>query len=458
MIKRFSIQLIIRVLLLLASSFALTWVIQQAYWFSVAAVLSLMVWQVYALNRYVNETNYSLSKFLEALKGEDYSVYFSPSAKGSSFAELYRDFNAIIGIYKKNKTEKEAQHKHFQQILEQIQLGVISIQLEDLEETQSPNEILFFNRAAGEILGQPRHKYWHRLERQLPWLGKEIRDLSAGGRRLVEWNVGGDRKQLSLDIVYAKFLGQANLIISFQDINMEIEQKEIEAWHNIIRVLAHEMLNSFTPVRSLASTIKLLTEDEQGALQTEIDHESLNDINLAASTIHKRSAGLMEFVNDYRAISQVPVPRIQSINVRDFLENIYRLMKPELDSHQIEWIPAQVPPRSLLSIDGKLIEQVLINLIGNSIHALEGRDAPYIRLHFELRSDQAVISVEDNGKGVPKEIMRQIFVPFFTTRKNGSGIGLSLSKSIMRQHKGQLIVHSEEGKFTMMSLVFPEVT
>ncbi|MEL7063744.1 MAG: ATP-binding protein, partial [Bacteroidota bacterium] len=110
------------------------------------------------------------------------------------------------------------------------------------------------------------------------------------------------------------------------------------------------------------------------------------------------------------------------------------------------------------SIDGKLIEQVLINLIGNSIHALEGRDAPYIRLHFELRPDQAIISVEDNGKGVPKEIMRQIFVPFFTTRKNGSGIGLSLSKSIMRQHKGQLIVHSEEGKFTMMSLVFPEVT
>jgi len=431
----------------------------KGFWFSLTGTAILIIIQVYTLNEYVNETNYSLSKFLEALKTEDYSAYFSPSSKGNSFTDLYRDFNTIISIFKKNKIEKDAQHKHFQQILEYIGLGVISIKLEDLEKEKSVHEILFFNTAAGEILGQPKHKYWHRLERQIPWFGKEIRKLSQGGSQLLEVEVNGEQKQLSLHVVKVHFMGKPNLIISFQDILSEIEQKEIEAWHNVIRVLAHEMMNSFTPVSSLASTIKAMTENGAGKIipVEEFNEESIRDINLAASTINKRSEGLMEFVNDYRTLSQVPKPNIQTVNVRDFLEGIYRLMKPSLNKHAITLMPARVPSKAVLNIDEKMIEQVLINLIGNSIHALSHKADRCITITYELKPGQRILSVEDNGTGIPPQILQQVFIPFFTTRKNGSGIGLSLSKNIMKQHHGHILINTEVGMYTKISLVFNQV-
>lgn len=456
MIKKFSFQIIFRVLLLLGTCFLLAFFYYQGYWFSLSGSVILIAIQVYLLNDYVNDTNHSLSKFLEALKGEDYSVYFSPSSKGNSFSQLYRDFNTIIAIFKKNKIEKDAQHKHFQQILEYIGLGVISINQQILEKEKSLDEILFFNTAAGEILGQPKHKYWHRIERQIPWFGNEIRKLSEGGKRLLEVEINGERKQLSLQVIKVRFMDNPNLIISFQDIHSEIEQKEIEAWHNVIRVLAHEMMNSFTPVSSLAATIKTMTENEQGdiiAIES-LDEESIRDINLAASTINKRSDGLMEFVNDYRTISQVPIPKIQRVNIREFLEGIYRLMKPSLREHSITLIPAKVPSKVSINMDEKMIEQVLINLVGNSIHALSHKADRWIKFTYEHKPNQTILTVEDNGCGIPNEILKQVFIPFFTTRPNGSGIGLSLSKNIMKQHNGHVLINSEEGKFTQISLIF----
>ena len=268
--------------------------------------------QVMSLIRYVNETNYSLSKFLNALKSEDHSVYFSTSEKGKSFAGVYRDFNTIIGIFKRNKIEKEAQYKHFRQILEHVNLGIISIRKEDLDDDHAENEILFLNRAASEILNQPRHKYWHRFARQVPWFANEVKLLSNGGKKLLEVGSETQQKQLSLEVVNIHFLEIPYLIITFHDIQSEIEQKEMEAWHNVIRVLAHEMLNSFTPVSSLAGTIKSMTENENHELlkTSEIDDEILTDINLAAATIKKRADGLLDFVKDYRTISNVPVPKI----------------------------------------------------------------------------------------------------------------------------------------------------
>ncbi len=420
--------------------------------------MGLIIFQAYSLIRYVNETNYSLTKFLEALKTEDHSVYFSASKKGKSFANLFRDFNTIIAIFKRNKIEKDAQHKHFQQILEQINLGIISINKGDLTNVDTKNEILFFNRAAANILNQPRHKYWHRLARQLPWFEAEIKLLKEGGKTLLKVEVNSKSKQLSLNVINVIFLDTPYLIISFQDIHSEIEQKEIEAWHNVIRVLAHEMLNSFTPVSSLASTIKTMIETGNGHVigHDKITDESIRDINLAATTINKRSEGLMEFVNDYRTISNVPIPKLQKTNVKLFLERIYILMRAPLDEAGILFEPANVPSKASVLMDEKLIEQVFINLISNSIHALTNENATKIIFGFEIKSDQTILSIEDNGPGISDDILNQIFIPFFTTRKNGSGIGLSLSKSIMRKHQGQLLVNSKIGS-TVFQLVFNKV-
>jgi nitrogen fixation/metabolism regulation signal transduction histidine kinase len=427
-----------------------------ALWFSTIGVGLLIILQVIFLTQYVNNTNYSLVKFLDALKNEDYSVYFSPSKKGDSFAKVFDDFNLIIKIFKKNKIEKEAQYKYFKYILEHVNLGIISINKEDLFSDESNEEILFLNKAACDILQQPQHKYWHRLAKKLPWLVTEIKKTAHGGKTLVDFGDEIEKKQLSLETVEFRLLGKEYLIITFQDIRSEIEQKEIEAWHNVIRILAHEMLNSFTPVSSLASTVKSITQDENGNILKvdDINDEDINDINLAVTTIKKRSDGLLEFVKDYRTISNVPIPILTTINVNKFLQNIELLMKPSIENAHISMTFLHVPSNCTIQADTKLIEQVIINLINNSIHALQGATNPLIEINCSIEAEKTILSIRDNGMGIEEKILNQIFIPFYTTKKNGSGIGLSLSKSIMKKHGGNLLVSSEVGKYTMFSLVF----
>jgi nitrogen fixation/metabolism regulation signal transduction histidine kinase len=428
----------------------------KSYWFSSLGILVFIILQGSFLVKYVNNTNYSLVKFVDALKNEDYSVYFSPTKKGDSFAKVYDDFNLIIKMFKQNKIEKEAQYKYFKYILEHVNLGIISIKKTDLLEEQSTNEILFLNQAACNILKQPKHKYWHRMASKVPWLVLEIEKIIEGGKVLVDIGDESEQKQLSLEVVEIQMLDTPYLIISFQDIRSEIEQKEIEAWHNVIRVLAHEMLNSFTPVSSLASTMKSLTENEDGSLISvkQIDDEDIEDINMAAKTIKKRSDGLLEFVKDYRTISRLPTPKIQKININNFLASIQVLMKQTLDEANIMLNVLTIPQNTTINADPKLIEQVLINLLNNSIHALKEVSNPIITISCSIETSKIILVVNDNGKGIEEEIMNQIFIPFYTTKKNGSGIGLSLSKNILKKHGGNLLVHSKLGEYTSFSLVF----
>ena len=448
MIKRFTIQVAIRIFIILFFCFLFVIVIQQNFIFGTIGVGFIIILQVILLIKYVDNTNYSLSKFLEALKNEDYSVYFSPTKKGDSFSKVFDDFNLIIKIFKKNKIEKEAQYSYFKYILEHVNLGIISIKKEDLLESHSETEILFLNKAACDILHQPKHKYWHRLASHVPWLVTEIKKISNGGKLLVDFGDETERKQLSLEVIEFQLLNTPYLIVTFQDIRSEIEQKEIEAWHNVIRVLAHEMLNSFTPVSSLASTIKDMTDEKT------IEVEDIKDINLAASTIKKRSDGLLDFVKDYRTISNVPVPILNKLKIKEFLKEIKLLMQSNADNANVELKLLPIPANATVLADRKLIEQVLINLINNSIHALKGVETPIIKLSCNVEEDKTVILVWDNGRGIDKEIMNQIFIPFYTTKKSGSGIGLSLSKNILKKHGGNLFVTSEKGKYTNFSLVF----
>ncbi len=416
----------------------------------------MILLQVYFLIRYVNNTNYALVKFLDALKKEDYSVYFSPTKKGDSFAKVYDDFNLIIKIFKRNKIEKEAQYKYFKYMLEHVNLGIISIKKEDLFKKRADSELLFLNKAACDILHQPQHKYWHRIAKNLPWFEKEVLKLSNGGKSLVDFGDDLIRKQLSLEVIEIQLLSAPYLIIAFQDIRSEIEQKEIEAWHNVIRVLAHEMLNSFTPVSSLASTIKSMTEAEGGKSieLKELDNEDIQDINTAATTIKKRSDGLLDFVKDYRTISNVPIPQLNPVNVKKFLSEMLVLMSSNAKEAHVVIKILPIPANATINIDIKLIEQVLINLINNSIHALEGVENPLIKLSCIVEQDKILIMVSDNGKGIEEKIMDQIFIPFYTTKKNGSGIGLSLSKNILKKHDGNLLVGSEVGLNTTFTLIF----
>lgn len=450
----------LRIFLILIFCVLFSYFILKNIWFSSAGIGALVIIQVYFLIQYVNNTNYSLVKFLDALKSEDYSVYFSPSKKGDSFAKVYEDFNLILKIFKRNKIEKEAQFKYFKYILEHVNLGIISIKKDDLFKEHSEGEILFLNKAACTILNQPQHKYWHRMANNLPWLVQEIKKIANGGKALVDFGDDSEQKQLSLEVIEIKLLNAPYLIIAFQDIRSEIEQKEIEAWHNVIRILAHEMLNSFTPVSSLASTIKSITEpDESGKWNlNQLDEEDLHDINVAASTIKKRSDGLLEFVKDYRTISNVPVPHMELVNVKQFLTDMKVLMSAAAKEAKVDIKINPIPANANILIDAKLIEQVLINLINNSLHALEGIANPVITMGCVVEPSKTIVTLSDNGKGIEEKILNQIFIPFYTTKKHGSGIGLSLSKNIMKKHGGNLLVKSEVGVKTTFSLLFKSKT
>lgn len=202
--------------------------------------------------------------------------------------------------------------------------------------------------------------------------------------------------------------------------------------------------------------MKALTEDENGDLKSmdKLDNEDIHDINLAASTIKKRSDGLLDFVKDYRTISNIPVPQLARINVKKFLSSVKLLMTTPMNEDNIELKLLPTPANAIIKADSKLIEQVLINLIYNSIHALKGREQPTIKLSCVVEIDKTVIILTDNGMGIEEKIMNQIFIPFYTTKKNGSGIGLSLSKNILKKHGGNLLVSSEVGVYTTFSLVF----
>ena len=447
MIKRFTIQVTLRIFVIILFCVLFSYFLVRNFWFSTAGMAVMIILQVYFLIRYVNNTNYSLVKFLDALKTEDYSVYFSPTKKGDSFAKVYDDFNLIIKIFKRNKIEKEAQYKYFKYILEHVNLGIISIKKEDLYSRHSSSEILFLNKAACDILQQPQHKYWHRIASNLPWLDKEIKKLEKGGKSLVDFGDDIQRKQLSLEVLEIQLLNAPYLIIAFQDIRSEIEQKEIEAWHNVIKILAHEMLNSFTPVSSLASTIKSTTESENGSAidLKDLDNEDIEDINTAASTIKKRSDGLLDFVQDYRTIASVPAPKLELVNIKKFLSEMQLLMTSASEEADVEVSLLPVPANASVSMDRKLIEQVIINLINNGLYALQGIPNPWIKLSCFVEQDKTIIMVSDNGKGIEEKILNQIFIPFYTTKKNGSGIGLSLSKNILKKHGGNLLVSSEPG-------------
>ena len=456
MIKKFTIQVTIRIFLILFFCVLFSFFMLKNIWFSTAGIGIIIILQVILLIRYVNNTNYSLVKFLDALKNEDHTVYFSPSKKGDSFAKVYDDFNYIIKLFKQNKIEKEAQYSYFKYILEHVNLGIISIRKDDLFKEYSESEILFLNKAACDILHQPKHKYWHRLANHVPWLVDEINRISDGGKLLVDFGDEIERKQLSLEIIEFKLLKVPYLIITFQDIRSEIEQKEIEAWHNVIRVLAHEMLNSFTPVSSLASTIKSMTETDKKGVKMlgQLNEEDIQDINLAAATIKRRSDGLLDFVKDYRTISNVPIPVLKKLKVKQFLTEIKFLMSASIQEMGIDLQLLSIPVNATINVDSKLIQQVMINLINNSIHALDGRNEPTIKLSCIVEQNKTVIMVTDNGAGIEEKIMNQIFIPFYTTKKNGSGIGLSLSKNILKKHGGNLLVTSEKEKYTTFSLIF----
>ncbi|WP_020526429.1 sensor histidine kinase [Flexithrix dorotheae] len=447
--NRFTGLIVLRVFFLQVTMIGLAIIFGKPELFFNQIILSvLIVIQVIELINFVTRTNKELSKFLSAIHHADFTVNFTNKKLGRSFSALNEAFTEIIKSYTQVKIEREAQFQFLEVIVKNIDIGLISI--------KNGSEIVLMNDAAEKLLKVPNLKNWSHFKNKSPKFGKEVESIFAGGSKLIEIVVNENIKQFAVNVVPLNIIGDEYELITFKDIKTELERKELEAWNKLIRILTHEIMNSLTPVSSLTETMLMLLEDKDGVQKptAEINKEIIEDLRFSLKTIQKRSDGMLDFVDDYRKLTKIPAPVKEEVLVKTLFESVGRLMQAELKNKGVNLEIDLKFPLEKISADFKLIEQILINLITNGIHALEREENPKIKLSVAKSGENTILEVADNGKGIEKDKLDKIFIPFYSTRKGGSGIGLSLSKNIMNLHGGALEVYSEKGQGSRFSLVF----
>ncbi len=448
--KRFRINIAARILLLslfLSLFFFLLFRTELFAALFITGVLSIYL--IYSLIRYVETTNRDLSRFFETVKYEDFSQTFKDDGRGSSFSELRAAFNDVCDAFRKARSEKEEHYHYLQTVVQHIGVGLIAL--------QRNGDVELINTAAKRLFKVPRLKSVKSLDQFSPQLVEKLLSLRSKERALVKVYDNGELLYLSLYATEFRLGGQDISLVSIQNIQSELEKTEIEAWQKLIRVLTHEIMNSITPISSLASTMsELMGEDSSGLTpSTESDQETLDDMRQAIKTIQKRSQGLLHFVDAYRNLTLIPQPNFQIFPLQELFERVEKLMQTNIEEKGIDFKSA-VEPKSLeLTADPELIEQVLINLLLNALQALDQQPDPQIRLDARLDDrGRILIQVRDNGPGITKENLDKIFIPFFSTKDGGSGIGLSFSRQIMRLHKGTINAQSIPDEQTTFTLRF----
>lgn len=416
-------------------------------WFTITGTGIVLLACIYSLYQYINQMRDDISRFILAVKTQDSTINFKSKSSKANFPELYNSFDEILQSHRNIQLQKESMFQLIKTILEQVPVGVIVVEGKNIEAGKS--EIAFFNMAASNLLQIPTFKYWHRIKSYLPIFAAEVATIAEGGKRFIELTVQEKQIQLSTEVIPVNLYQTDYLIISFQNIKDEIEQKESEAWNRLIGVISHEILNSITPISSLSDTVNSMI-----AGRNELDLETMDDLKSALQTIKRRSEGLLDFVKDYRLIAELPTPTLEYRTVAEILKHIKILMQPFAAGKNIQLKVDHTSSKLSIKIDLKLIEQALINLVTNSIYALEQVSEPQIEINYRLENNRLFIDVVDNGKGMDALLLEKIFVPFFTTRKNGSGIGLTITRNIMKMHQGSIEVQSIPYERTVFSLVF----
>ena len=449
--QRFTFRLLAYLLLINAMGVLLVYLIRNTHlYFSMTGLGILIICVILNMYFFINQIKEDIKRFVVAIKTRDSTLNFKNKATKGSFPELYQSFQDILKANKDVQLEKDSMFQLIRTILEQVPVGVIVVQ-RSADESQ-PSEIVFFNQSASTLLQVPTYKYWHRIKNHLPAFTQEIDRIQQGGKRFVELKIQDKLIQLSTEVIPLNLYAKDYFIISFQNIKDEIEQKEAEAWNRLIGVISHEILNSITPISSLSDTVSSMVMNKDY-----LDAEDLEDLRPALQIIKKRSEGLLDFVKDYRLIAELPTPTLESHAIGEILKHMKILMQPFAKEKNIVLNVEQTSSKISLMLDLKLIEQALINLVTNSIHAVDGIENAVITINYRLEANILAIDVTDNGKGVDQELVEKIFVPFYTTRKNGSGIGLTITRNIMKMHQGNVEVNSIPYERTTFSLVFKYV-
>ncbi|GAB3816154.1 sensor histidine kinase [Pontibacter rugosus] len=448
--KHYKLQLLLRVLLLSATVFLMAKLgLSQEYRLTLAGLGVLFLLQLWLLMRYMERTNSLYLRFLNSIRYDDFTEQFSVPDEGKTTGEIALRLNEVMEKFRQVRADKEAHLHYFEVIVQHIGIGIITF--------KPDGSVILINNAAKKLLNVRQLQQVQELASLSSELTQNLQQLTQGDTVLVPLQQAGEQINISLNIIELTLLGNRIRLASLQNIQRELEEKEMDAWSNLVKVLTHEIINSVTPISSLSASAfeEVHSYTDTASEEITLLREELLDVGQCLQTISRRSEGLIRFVNDFRNLSAIPVPQLSYFNVTELLQEIKILLREQLAQKQVE-LEVQAPQESmLLNADRSMIEQVLINLVKNAMEAVQEQPEAKVCLKASLdERSRIAIAVSDNGPGMTKEAVTKIFIPFFSTKPSGSGIGLSLSRQMMHLHKGTLAVQSQLGQGTTFILRF----
>ncbi|OYQ33580.1 hypothetical protein CHU95_14455 [Niveispirillum lacus] len=434
--RRFELNVTIRVALLALSSMLLGIMLVETSLRATSLLVALAILaQVGGLLRTVTKTNREVARFLGAIAHSDFSQTFRQSDQGSAFDELGTAITQVMDKFRASRASSEKQADYLNAMLNHAPVALAAM-FED-------GRVELLNNFAHRLLG-PEELSRRTTDGQ--FLADALRGLAPGTRTLIRVAAGSSVGPQQLTVTATRLIlgGESRLLLSLQNIAGDLEATEVRAWQDLVRVLTHEMMNSLTPIASLTRTAQGVLSDlkEKVAGQADLVDE-MQDAEMAIDTVARRSNSLLRFVERYRQFTSVPKPQLARIKVKEITERLQRLMAPAADSHGVSMEVLVLPPQLELLADADMVEQVLINLLKNAVEAM--RDVQprtgghLIRLTAHLdEGGHVVINVGDNGPGIPSDVAEKIFIPFYTTKRDGSGVGLSLARQVMLAHGGSI--------------------
>lgn len=447
MLGEFRWNIVIRVAIITGISLLLAYVLTTKSWFFTPLVLIiLLVITIWNLILYIERINKDLTYFILSIKQSGFTTVFPSGKRGRIFKKLAQVFNDVIEEFRKVNLQKETHYQYLQLLTENIQAGIISF------DHQGNVELL--NPAAKQLLGVVRLANIKDLDNVNQRLGQTIRDLSSGQRKLLRIIINRREFQLSVQVRELVMNDKPFKVLLIQDLNAELEEREVEAWQKLTRVLTHEIMNSVTPIVSLTEAINTMLKRQDGTRKdlTGLDTDDKTDLYEGMETIENRSRGLLRFVNAYKDFVKTPELYILPMDVSNLINRVATLFASDFTSLKIDIDKSGVPGQLAAHGDPEWLEQVLINVLKNAVEALETVGGGQIKVEAGKTQQTTFVRVIDNGPGIDKATLDNVFVPFFTTKRKGSGIGLSLSRQIMRLHRGVLEIQSEPGAGTKVEL------
>jgi len=440
--RHFAIGILWRVGILSIVLMGLVYFFLQDQWSAVGLFGILVALIFFWIFNYTTSINRKLARFFESVRYSDFTVKFRSDNKlGKSFEEVNQQFNGVLEAFRQARAEKEANLHYINTIVQHVNVGLLSY--------DSSGNIELINNAAFRILNIYRLRNINELAKtaHAP-LYDILENIPSGSKALYQTS---NEKQISINAATVSLRGRVIKLISLQNIQAELQQKELEAWQNLTKVLRHEIMNSVTPIVSLASTMREIIELDLS--EKEDIQETVSDLKEALFTIENRSKGIMNFVNAYREFTSIPKPKFVETSSKEVISQVLNLVQPQLKEKEVA-LKTDFKEDFELMADTEQIAMVLINIIKNAAESVENRLNPQVKIRTYELDEQKIIEIADNGSGIEPEALEKIFIPFYTTKKTGSGIGLSLSRQIMQMHGGNLKVSSKVGEGSKFLIIF----